>query len=256
MKIKLHLTYDGSPFGGWQKQKKGKATIQGKLEEALERVFKVPISTMGSGRTDAGVHAFQQIVHFEIDKLPDKMNLVRALNSLTPHEIVVKNAWVAPDDFHALASATSKTYRYLILNSELPSAFRYKYTAWVKYSLNIEQLEKITAPLLGEHDFKSFQTSGTEVSSTTRTLTAMHWRQLPGNIVEFSVSGTGFLKQMVRNIVGTSLDLYRKGQTAQQMSSVLAARSRTEALGTAPAEGLYLYCVEYPTDLDNKCRKI
>ncbi|MCB0391297.1 MAG: tRNA pseudouridine synthase A [Bdellovibrionales bacterium] len=182
--------------------------------------------------------------------------MVRALNSLTPHEIVIKEAWQAPDDFHALASAVSKTYRYLIYNSQIPSAFRYKYSAWVKYPLDLKKLRTLTKPLLGVHDFKSFQTSGTEVSSTTRELTHINWRHLPANTVEFSVSGNGFLKQMIRNIVGTTLDLYRKGLSAEHMRAILNARSRSEALGTAPAEGLYLYRVEYPTALDKKCRKI
>ncbi|MCB0355427.1 MAG: tRNA pseudouridine(38-40) synthase TruA [Bdellovibrionales bacterium] len=256
MKIKLLLAYDGSPFSGWQKQKSGKSTVQGHLEEALARSLQPNISTMGSGRTDAGVHAFGQVVHFTVSQLPQKIDLVRALNSLTPREIVVKAAWQAPDEFHAVASAVRKNYRYLILNDQLPSAFRYKYTTWVPHTLDLNQLNQLVAPLKGEHDFKSFQTSGTEVRSTIRTIEALNWRQLPGNIIEFSITGSGFLKQMVRNIVGTTLDLYRQGLTAKQMTAILAAQSRSEALGTAPAQGLYLYRVEYPTALDKKCRKI
>ena len=114
MKVKLQLAYDGSPFGGWQKQKNGKATVQGELEKALSRIFNQPVNTIGSGRTDAGVHAFQQIVHFEVENIPEKLKLIRALNSLTPPEIVIHQAWQAPDEFHALLSAEKKTYKYLI----------------------------------------------------------------------------------------------------------------------------------------------
>ena len=256
MKIKLLLTYDGSPFGGWQKQKSGKPTVQGLLEQALAHLFNQEIKTIGSGRTDTGVHAFGQVVHFEVPHLPDHLSLVRALNSLTPPEIVVKAAWEAPADFHALASAIKKNYRYLILNSELPSPFRHKYTTWVRQTLVLEKLQELTQPLLGEHDFKSFQTSGTEVSTTLRTIYDMQWRRLPGDIVEFSITGSGFLKQMVRNIVGTTLDLNRKGLNFKHMEEILNSRNRSQALGAAPAQGLYLYRVEYPSPLDNKCRKL
>ncbi|MCB9027199.1 MAG: tRNA pseudouridine(38-40) synthase TruA [Bdellovibrionaceae bacterium] len=256
MKIKLLMAYDGSPFGGWQKQKRGKPTLQGKLEEALSIVFNQSINTMGSGRTDTGVHAMGQVVHFEVEKFPENLNLVRALNSLTPPEMVIKAAWEAPHDFHAVASAIKKNYRYLILNSELPSAFRHKYSTWVKHALDLQKLNQLTSPLLGEHDFKSFQTTGTEVSSTIRRIYDLQWRAKAGELVEFSITGSGFLKQMVRNIVGTALDLHRKGLNSKHMSEILASRNRTQALGTAPAQGLYLYKVEYPLPLDNKCRKL
>lgn len=256
MKIKLQISYEGTPFYGWQKQPDDRPTVQGHIEQALTKIFNQPISTIASGRTDAGVHALQQFLHFEVDSYPSSLKLVHALNSLTPEEIAVHYAWEAPDDFHALLSCQSKTYKYLILNSPLPSAFRSRFTTWVHKPLDLQRLQKITSPLKGEHDFKSFQTSGTPVPSTVRQITHIGWERRPGHIVEFSITGTGFLKQMVRNIVGTSLDLHKNQLDSEKMVEILNARDRRAALGTAPARGLYLFEVEYPSALDNKCRKI
>ncbi len=256
MRIRLLISYDGTPFGGWQKQKSEKPTVQGTLEQALAKLFNQKISTVGSGRTDAGVHAIGQVVHFDIPHFPKGLQLIRALNSLTPPELVIRRAWTAPDEFHALLSAEKKIYKYRIYNSPTPSAFLARYTTWVRTPLDVGQLNQICSPLLGEHDFKSFQTSGTEVPSTKRCISQIEWKQKSRFIVELTIEGSGFLKQMVRNIVGTCLDLHKKRLNDRQMEAILASRDRTQALSTAPTRGLYLYRVIYPRPLDNKCRKI
>jgi tRNA pseudouridine38-40 synthase len=256
MKIKLLISYDGSPFGGWQKQNGGKPTIQGLLEEALEKIFKKPIPIKGSGRTDVGVHAIGQVAHFNVDYFPKTLQLTRALNSLTPKEILIKQAWEAPDEFHAIGSAEEKNYKYFILNTSTPSPFLYRYTTWYDKKLNLDALNEISSVLIGQHDFKSFQSSGTKVKTTIRTIKKAEWTLKKKNIVEFSIIGTGFLKQMVRNIVGTSLDLHKLGLNSTHMADILASRDRRQALSAAPAEGLYLYRVVYPRALDKKCRKI
>lgn len=256
MRVKLLLSYDGTQYGGWQKQKDSKPTIQGTIEEALSKILNQEVITIGSGRTDAGAHAVGQVVHFDTEKWPKGLQIVKALNSLTPNDIVAKFAWEAPAEFHALASAEEKTYRYYIHNSPIPTALKYRYTAWVRHPLDLNQLNSLSAPLLGEHDFKSFQTSGTDVPSTIRSIQNLSWERRGPNTVVFTIRGNGFLKQMVRNIVGTVLDLHKKGETPIKLNEILKAKDRAKALSTAPASGLFLCHVKYPRSLDNKCRKI
>jgi tRNA pseudouridine38-40 synthase len=256
IKVKLLISYDGTDYEGWQRQADGKATVQEALEIGLSRIFNQRITVTASGRTDGGVHAEAQVVHFKAPKDPTQMKLVRALNSVLPEAIAVKKAWLAPEEFHAQKSAVRKTYRYLIHNSPIPDPLRRRYTAWLKKPLNIEKLNEITKPLLGEHDFKSFQTSGTVLKTTVRTIEAAHWRVAGENLVEFRITGTGFLKQMVRNIVGTAIYLEQNDQPPAEMARILAAKDRQIAKNTARPEGLRLESVEYPADLDNKCREI
>jgi tRNA pseudouridine38-40 synthase len=256
VKVKLMISYDGTDYEGWQRQAEGKRTIQETLETAISRIFNTRITVLASGRTDTGVHAEAQIVHFKAPKDPTNMKLVRALNSILPESIAVKKAWIVPEEFHAQKSATKKTYRYLIHNSPIPDPLRRRYTAWIKKPLNIEKLNEITKPLIGEHDFKSFQTSGTILKTTVRTILAAKWSIVDENLVEFRISGTGFLKQMVRNIVGTAIYLYQNDFPPEEMGRILAARDRQIAKNTARPEGLRLVSVEYPRDLDNGCREI
>lgn len=255
-KVKLLISYDGTDYEGWQRQADGKPTIQEALETALSRLFNQRITVTASGRTDAGVHAEAQVIHFTAPKDPTSMKLVRALNSLLPESIAVKKAWLAPEEFHAQRSAVQKTYRYLIHNSPIPDPLRRRFTTWLKKPLNVEKLNEITKPLLGEHDFKSFQTSGTVLKTTVRTILKAQWAVVDENLIEFRITGTGFLKQMVRNIVGTALYLNQNDLGPDEMQRILEAKDRQFAKNTAPAQGLRLESVEYPPDLDNKCREI
>jgi len=256
-KIKLLLSYDGSGYQGWQRQP-GKATIQGALEEALGKIYAQPVKTVGSGRTDAGTHALGQVAHFEAPKtLKGEERLMRALNSLLPENIVVKKAWLAPEDFHALFAARRKTYIYRIWNSPVRSALWRERALWVPQPLNLARLNEISQGLVGEHDFKSFQTTGTAVKTTIRSIEEARWKALSGeHLIEFRIRGNGFLKQMVRNLVGTLLHLERNGGGAEELKAIFDARDRQKAKTTVPAHGLYLYRVEYPPALDNKCRKL
>ena len=255
-KVKLLISYDGTDFGGWQKQKSGKPTIQGEIEAALGRIFDQPVNVVGSGRTDAGVHAMGQVAHFKAPKDISKYNLVHALNSLTNKGIVIQQAWLAPADFHAIASSQRKTYKYLILNRKIPSALRHRFTTWVRQPLDLDYLNEVSQLLIGTHDFKSFQTKGTEVPTTTRTIDLIQWQTRPSDVIEFTIRGDGFLKQMVRNIIGCQLDMLMAGSVPSRILNILAAQDRQKALSTAPPQGLYLYSVEYSQGLDNKCRKI
>lgn len=255
-KIKLFISYDGTDFAGWQRQKGGQTTIQETLEKALSRLFDEEIKVVGSGRTDAGVHAVGQVAHFLTSKNPDRYRLLQAINSLTPSSIAVKEAWAAPEDFHARASATHKVYRYFIHNSPVPTALRARFTTWIRPPLEAEKLNAYARFLVKKQDFKSFQSSGTEVASTVREIYSAEWKWVGPHLLEFTVVGDGFLKQMVRNIVGTQLDLFQNEQPPEEMGRILAATDRREAKTTAPPQGLHLWSVHYPRSLDNKCRKI
>jgi tRNA pseudouridine38-40 synthase len=255
-KIKLLISYDGVPFEGWQKQP-GRQTVQGVLEAVLTQIYNQPVKTIGSGRTDSGTHAVGQVVHFEAPKiLAREDKLIRSLNALLPETIAVKGAWLAPEEFHALASACRKTYIYRIWNHEIRSALWHQRALWVPHPLNFEFLQEMANEVVGTRDFKSFQTSGTPVKSTMRKVDLCRFVQRSGPLWELQIRGNGFLKQMVRNLVGTLLHLERNQGSVAELQAIFAAGDRQKAKATAPAHGLYLYRVEYPRALDKKCLKL
>lgn len=255
-RIRLVLSYDGTPFQGWQKQP-GLSTVQGNLETVLSQIYNEPIKVTGSGRTDAGTHAVAQVAHFDAPEIPAREErLVRALNALLPDGIVVKAAYRAPEEFHALYSARRKTYIYRIWNFPTRSALWHQRALWVPAPLDLKALNRLSSRLVGRKDFKSFQSAGTPVKTTIRNVDLAEWRQISKGYVEFRIRGSGFLKQMVRNIVGTLLYLERRKGTAHHVEEILNARDRQVAKTTAPAHGLYLYRVEYPRSLDKKCLKL
>ncbi len=256
-KIKLLLSYDGTGYRGWQRQLGDDLTIQGTLEDVLSQIYNEPIKITGSGRTDAGTHAVGQVAHYLAPKILQKEErLTHALNSLLPDSIVVKGAWLAPDDFHARKSARRKTYVYRIWNHPVRSALWRERALWVPRPLDLKRLQTLASSVLGEKDFKSFQTSGTAVLTTVRRIDQCHWVPKSPNLLELQIRGSGFLKQMVRNLVGTLLFLERSPDGEAAMQKIFAARDRQAAKATAAAHGLYLYHVDYPPALDNKCRKL
>ena len=254
-RVRLTLSYDGADYFGWQRQT-NHVSVQGTIEAAVQKLFGEKIAVLGASRTDAGVHAEGQVAHFDSPVDPSTLNLRYALQCLTPPTLAIKEAFEAPRDFHAIASSERKTYRYLVLNRVTPSALRFKRTHWVRFPLDLDYLNKAASRLIGEHDFASFQTSGTEVRSTVRRIDEAKWQLLPQETLEFSITGNGFLKQMVRNIVGTLIDLNRAGEPATRVDEVIEARDRRRAGTTAPPQGLYLQQVSYPETLDKNCRKL
>jgi len=260
-RLRLLISYDGTDYCGWQKQKEHKhaspkPSIQETLEKALSKIFNEPIQTKGSGRTDSGVHALGQVCHFETTRSYVPKDLCWALKSQLPDSIAVKQAWTAPEEFHATLSATHKTYRYWVWNSERPTALLARYSNWIRSPLDLDYLNQQAALLVGEKDFKSFQSVGTEVASTVREIYEARWVRKKNNMIEFQITGSGFLKQMVRNIVGTQLDLCQKGQPIEQIEQILEYRDRQKAGPAAQPQGLFLSRVYYPQDLDNRCRQI
>lgn len=254
--IKLLLSYDGTDFQGYQKQP-GATTVQSSVEAVLTQMYNEPIRILASGRTDAGTHAVGQVVHFTAPKvLNNEHRYVRALNSMLPEGIVVKGAWEAPADFHSRKSAISKTYIYRIWNNPIRSALWRQRALWVPHELDLKFLNQLGRATVGRKDFKSFQTQGTPVKTTIRRIDNAEWGLRAPGLVEFRIRGNGFLKQMVRNLVGTQLHLERNKMGLSDYLNIFEARDRQAAKATAPAFGLYLYRVEYPADLDNKCRKL
>ena len=257
MKIKMLVSYDGTDFGGWQRQNSGPPTIQGSLEEVLTRVLDQPTAVCGSGRTDAGVHARAQVAHFLTpNKEVEGRKLLHALNSLTSKGIAIHGLWEAPDEFHAMASAKKKTYTYEIHNALTPSPFKERFSVWMKDDFDLDRLNSYSAIFLGSHDFKSFQTRGSEVRSTVREIFEALWERPSSDRLVFRMTGSGFLRQMVRNIVGTLLDLHRDRAQPSVLEGILKAMDRGAAGVTALPQGLCLDSVSYPLELDNKCRKL
>jgi tRNA pseudouridine38-40 synthase len=259
-RIKFTVAYDGTDFCGWQRQNSAqKPSLCQTIQEALEKLFKHPVSLFASGRTDAGVHALNQVCHFDTEwsqKRLHKFNLPRAIKPFLPMSITIKKVWLAPDDFHSTLSPDKKTYRYLILNNENPSVFLGRYTDWVRHPLNLDFLNECSKPLLGRHDFKSFQSVGSDVAHTIREIEQAEWSWRRPGIAQFTITGSGFLKQMVRNIVGTQLLFERKGISAEKMKEVISGMDRKLAGPPAAPQGLFLLQVYYPQDLDNKCLEL
>lgn len=248
-KVRIDISYDGTHFSGWQRQAGEERTVQASLEKALQKLFKEDIKTFGSGRTDAGVHANQQVVHFRTDKDLEKFNIQRALNGFLPKDISVNRVFIAPEEFEALFSANHKDYVYKIWYGPHRNSMFHRYQTHVWKEPNIEVLNQCAKILIGEHDFKSFQSAGTIVNSTVRQITKSEWIDLGNQHYEYHVSGNGFLKQMVRNIVGTQLELQHLDFAKEKMKEILEATDRKKAGKTAPPNGLVLNKVYYPDSL-------
>ena len=266
---KLTLAYDGTDFHGWQVQP-GKTTIQGELQCALARIVGESPLPQGSGRTDAGVHALAQVASFPLQARIPPANLLRALNRTLPGSIRILDVQIVPDTFHARHSAVAKTYEYRVLPIE-PAAnqacppFLARYVCPYSWPLNFELLQSAAQTFLGEKNFRSFSASDpdlttrseiesensatrTEARSTIRTIFASDWHtQTTGGLqlLIYRVRGNGFLHHMVRNLVGTMLDIGRGYMRLEDIPSILESRDRTQAGPTAPARGLILHSVEY-----------
>jgi tRNA pseudouridine38-40 synthase len=254
-RVRFEVAYDGSDYKGWQKQAGGEKSVQETIETVLSRLFDEPIKTVGSGRTDAGAHALRQNLHFDTSKNPADYNLIDACNKMLPETIWLRKAWQAPEEFHALHSTTKKTYTYRVLNRPQKGPFSHKRALWVAKPLDFGYLAETTSHLVGTQDFASFQSAGTPVPSTVRTIFSAEWRR-KGHWLDFRVTSDGFLKQMVRNIVGTLLELHKQKAPPEHILKILAACDRTQAGPTISASGLYLTRVFYPDNLDIKCRRL
>jgi len=241
--IKLTVEYDGTNYHGWQFQANGE-TIQSVLERAVSTFFGMATRLVGSGRTDAGVHALGQVVNFFCDEAPDLHRLQRGLNALTPEDISIIDVEIMPDSFDARRDARARIYEYHILNRSTPSPF-YLNRAWhVHYPLNLPAMREAIRCLGGEHDFSSFRAAGCDAAHPVRTVYDATL-EARGELFVFSIEATAFLRHMVRNIIGTLVEVGRGLRAPQAFASLLEARDRTKAGPTAPACGLFLMEVKY-----------
>jgi tRNA pseudouridine38-40 synthase len=245
MRIRLTLAYEGTDFCGWQLQPSDR-TVQGELERALSVILGGPVRVHGSGRTDSGVHALGQVAHFDCPDGREGFPWRRSLNALLPPDVRVVAAEVAADDFHARFGARSKTYEYRLWHERefcLPQRRRF---VWACGPVDFERMEAAARVLTGEHDFAAFQNVGTDVGSTVRTVTSIE-RLAADSPLEsaWRFSADGFLKQMVRNLMGCMVACGRGKLSVEEVRTILASGDRTTAPATVPPQGLTLISVVY-----------
>ncbi len=243
MRIKLTLEYDGTNYCGWQRQA-GQDSIQARLEDALERIFGAPVGVNAAGRTDAGVHALGQVAAFTTPRPLPVEELWRALNALTPFDIVVRAAEQVADSFDPRRDARMRAYEYRILMRPWPSAFGYRYAWLVRDVLALAPMQQAAALFAGEHDFAPFMTLGSAVKTTVRKVFSSAWRR-DGEHLIYRVEATGYLRHMVRSMVGLMVEAGRGQVAPGVVTQVLESRERARAAAPAPACGLFLVEVRY-----------
>ncbi|MDP3722403.1 MAG: tRNA pseudouridine(38-40) synthase TruA [Candidatus Omnitrophota bacterium] len=259
-KLKLTIAYDGTRYAGWQVQqarrrkagggrqttegRKQQPTIQGTLERVLRRIVQEPVRVVGSGRTDAGVHALAQVAHVTTHARIPCGRLLRSLNQLLPPDLAVTHLEEADTTFHARFSATGKRYRYRLFTGAVVPPFIRPYVHQVRVALDLALMRREAARLLGRHDFRAFARAGGRPTATTRTLSAADLKRR-GQEVWVELSGNGFLHTMVRSIVGTLIDVGRGHRPPGTIRRLLTTRQRRLAGPTAPARGLALVEVRY-----------
>lgn len=248
--IRLKIEYDGTNYKGWQIQNKSKApaktpnTIQQAIQTVLSRILQENIKLIGSGRTDAGVHALGQVANFKTKSKMPASQIRRALNGLLPKDIVAAAAKEASLKFHSRFDAISKTYRYQILNREYPMVFKRLYQWYISYKLDPKPMQTAAKLLTGKKDFRSFQASDKKKRSSIRKIKKISIKK-QGDIINIDIEADGFLYNMVRNIVGTLVEIGRGKIKPEDIRAIMDAKDRKAAGPTAPAKGLCLVKVRY-----------
>lgn len=242
--VKLIVEYNGRGFHGWQKQP-GLRTVQGELERVLSIILRKPVGSLhAAGRTDAGVHARGQVVTFRTDDDLELFRVAAGVSHIMKGELSVVSAEYAPAEFHPGISATHKQYSYRVLNRPTPAVLD-AHTMWhIGHPLDFELMQREAVVLLGTHDYSAFRDSTCTASSPVKTIYEVRW-QRTGDVATFYVIGSGFLKQMVRNIVGTLTDIGRGRIRGRGVAEILASKDRRQAGVTAPAHGLCMDWVAY-----------
>ena len=245
LQLKLLVEYDGTRFLGWQLQPDG-PTVQGVLEQALATALREPVRVRAAGRTDAGVHATGQVVAVPVSRVPDDLSrLAWSLNALTPEDVAIREVTVVDDAFDPRRHAKSRRYEYRILNSPTPSAFWHRYAWHHARPLDADAMSVAAGALVGEHDCAAFQAADADpVLSTVRRILVSEIERA-GEFLFYRIEATAFLKHMVRNVVGTLVEIGRGERPASAMAEVLAGRDRRRAGRTAPPHGLVLVAVRY-----------
>lgn len=241
--IKLTIEYDGKDFNGWQKQP-NKLNIQGEIERAIYNITKEEVDLIGSGRTDAGVHAWNQIANFKTNSNISIEKMAIAINSQLKNSIVVKKAEEVDERFHSRYNAKRKTYRYVINNTEYGSAIYRNLEYHFPIKLNVEKMQEAAKYFEGEHDFKAFKSSGTSGKNSVRTIYKAEVKT-DGERILIELTGNGFLYNMVRIISGTLLDVGLGKIEPSEIEDIINSKDRTKAGKTLPAHALYLVKVNY-----------
>ena len=241
--IKLTIEYDGSAYHGWQIQP-GLRTIQGVMREKIAQITQADVNLIGAGRTDAGVHALGQVANFKTENMIACETLQRGLNGLLAPDIVITAAKEVGEEFHARFSAHSKVYEYRILNQPYPSAIGRRYAWFIHRKLDIVAMQGCATTLIGSHDFSSFRASGDESRHSIREVFRLEIER-SGNFLTMTIEANAFLREMVRSIVGTLVDVGYGKTSSQEFLEIFQARDRRRAGMTAPAHGLFLVEVKY-----------
>lgn len=242
--FKMIVEYDGTAYCGWQRQENG-ITIQQVLEEAIQLITGEKVAVIGSGRTDAGVHALNQVAHFKSSSRLPVNSIYRGMNSVLPPDIVVKEMEEVAGEFHAQHDVKSKVYVYKICNQRLRPVLGRNYFWHIRFPLDLERMKKAAQFLIGTHDFSCFCATGTHVKDRVRTITDIEIKTCDDGLIEIKVEAQGFLKYMVRNIIGTLVEVGRSKRKPEEMKVIIESRDRTIAGVTAPACGLFLKEVKY-----------
>jgi tRNA pseudouridine38-40 synthase len=241
---KLTIEYDGTGYHGWQRQKND-PTVQAEIEKALHKITGQSVTVAGSGRTDAGVHALGQVASFTCQTKLNGNDFMNALNALLPDTIVVKECRPVDEKFHARFSAKGKTYRYRILNRRLPSALDRHYAWHISRHLEHCAIRAAIRHIIGTHDFSAFQGSGSPRAHAVRTILRAELLEEDSGLLVLEIEADGFLRHMVRNIVGTLVEVGLGKIQADEFKAILLSRDRSRAGPTAPPQGLFLVSVTY-----------
>lgn len=255
MRLKLQIQYEGTHYNGWQVQPGGQ-TIQGILQECIYRLTGERVKVTAAGRTDAGVHAIEQVVTFETTSRHTADVFKRAINAMLPEDIRIMKAEKVERGFHARYSAASKRYVYMIANNEDLPVFLRRYVWWIRIPLDFDSMVTASKFLIGTHDFSSFRGSGCGAKSTIRTIYSINvekmnsipfiFTEFKGNFIKVTIEAEAFLRHMVRNIVGTLVEVGKGRFYPNVVKDILNAKNRRFAGPTAPSQGLFLERVIYP----------
>ena len=246
-RVALGLEYQGTNYFGLQKQKTTEKTVQGLLEVALNSVSNETIKTFSCGRTDSGVHAYGQVMHFDTHASRKEQEWVRGGNSLLPKDIVILWAKEVDNNFHARFSALSRTYRYIIRNTKTPSALWGKRSLWINQDLDLTAMKRASRYLLGEKDFSSFRGSGCQSNSPVREITDITIAK-ENEFISIDITANSFLLNMVRIMVGTLILVGRKDITASKINTIIEGKDRRLSGKTVSSDGLYFIGPKYPKE--------
>ncbi|MEM7280784.1 MAG: tRNA pseudouridine(38-40) synthase TruA [Pseudomonadota bacterium] len=247
-RIALGVEYDGTSYVGWQRQKDGQS-IQERVEAALSRVADHPVQVTCAGRTDAGVHAWGQVIHFDSDAPRSDRAWVLGANSNLPQDIAVTWAKSVGDGFHARFSALSRTYEYLILTRRARSPLTHTRAVWTYKTLDTKAMSAAAQSLVGEHDFSAFRAASCQAKSSHRNVQTLLVSRVPDGVI-VRITANAFLQHMVRNIVGVLLEIGGGEQEPGWAEQVLASKDRRRGGVTAPAQGLYFVQASYPEEFN------